>query len=259
MKFAIIVIVALYANCAYSVPHYDTRVVNGESAEVGQFPYQVQLVVTVPQGRALCGGSLISDQWVLTAGHCVEKASSFDVRLGAVKFSSDGNADGIVIKATKYIRHEKYNPLFAANDVALVQLPEKVTFSDTIQPVKISSGSDLFVGREVVVSGWGLQHDKGNVAEHLQYASLNVISNKECTQTFNPLVVKATTICAKGPQKQSPCQGDSGGPLVLADEGTLVGVVSFGHVLGCEQGFPGAFARITSFASWISQKTGIKV
>nr|AAN75001.1 late trypsin [Aedes polynesiensis] len=256
--FTSTVVFASLMALAAAFPSLDEgRVVNGQAATLGQFPFQVLLKVETHQGRALCGGSLLSDQWVLTAGHCTEGATSFEVTLGAVDFEDLSNDGRVVLTATEHYRHEKYNPMFATNDVAVVKLPKPVELNDRVQPVKLPSGSDNFTDRKVVVSGWGLQKNGGSVADKLQYAPLTVISNNECSKTYSPLVIKKTTLCAKGEHKESPCNGDSGGPLVLEGENVQVGVVSFGHAVGCEQGYPGAFARLTSFVDWIKQKTGL--
>ncbi|XP_062542074.1 collagenase-like [Armigeres subalbatus] len=236
----------------------DGRVVNGQTATLGQFPFQVLLKVNfVPGGSALCGGSLLSDQWVLTAGHCTEGASSFEVHLGAVDFDNKEDDGRVVLTATEYYRHENYDPLFATNDVAVVKLPQPVEFNDRVQPVKLPKGSDSFSDRKAVVSGWGLQKNGGKVAEKLQYAPLTVISNDECSKTFSALVIKPSTLCAEGEHAESPCNGDSGGPLVLEGGNVQVGVVSFGHAEGCELGYPVAFARLTSFVDWVKEKTGL--
>uniref|UniRef100_A0A182WCA2 Peptidase S1 domain-containing protein n=1 Tax=Anopheles minimus TaxID=112268 RepID=A0A182WCA2_9DIPT len=168
--------------------------------------------------------------------------------------SNDGR---LVLESTVFFKHEKYNPLFVANDVALVKLPEKVEFSERVQPVRLPTGKNDYAGEAVVVSGWGLTQTGGQVSQELQYATLQVITNSECQKTFSPLVVRKTTLCARGNEKESPCNGDSGGPLVLAEDKTLVGVVSFGHALGCERGFPAAFARVTAFRDWVNKHTGL--
>ncbi|XP_058463868.1 collagenase-like [Malaya genurostris] len=252
-----IVIVAFLAIDSASPAELPSRIVNGEAAVVGQFPYQVLLKIQLSQGRALCGGSLLSDQWILTAGHCVQGASSFEVTLGALDLVDNGNDGRVVLTATEYIRHDRYNPLFAVNDIAVIKLPTPIVLSDRIQPIKLPTNSDKFTGQKVVVSGWGLQKNGGNVAEKLQFAPLKVITNLECMRTYSPIVIRKSTLCARGEAKQSPCNGDSGGPLVLEGTNVLVGVVSFGHATGCELGSPAAFARVTSFADWIRKTTGL--
>ncbi|XP_058067244.1 collagenase-like [Anopheles bellator] len=254
--FACITILLAALGLAQAAP--GVRVVNGETAELGQFPYQVRLTLNLPFGkRAVCGGSLLSDEWVLTAAHCLQGVESVEVHLGAVDFNDNTDDGRLVLVSESFFHHDRYNPIFVVNDVGLVRLPEKVPFSERVQPVRRATGQEDFAGRLAVLSGWGLQENGGNVAEKLQFATLNVISNKECAKTYGPLLVKKTTLCARGEQKESPCNGDSGGPLVLVDDNTLVGVVSFGHATGCERGLPGAFARVTAFNDWINEKTGL--
>uniref|UniRef100_A0A182MC29 Peptidase S1 domain-containing protein n=1 Tax=Anopheles culicifacies TaxID=139723 RepID=A0A182MC29_9DIPT len=248
----------LVASVAFVQAAPGARVVNGETAALGQFPYQVRLTLNVGNGqRALCGGTLLNEEWVLTAGHCVQLAKSVEVHLGAVDFDDQTNDGRLVLESTEFFKHEKYNPLFVANDVALVKLPEKVEFSERVQPVRLPTGNSDYAGEAVVVSGWGLTQTGGQVSQELQYATLQVITNAECQKTFSPLVVRKSTLCARGDEKESPCNGDSGGPLVLAEDKTLVGVVSFGHALGCERGFPAAFARVTAFRDWVNKHTGL--
>uniref|UniRef100_A0A182Q608 Peptidase S1 domain-containing protein n=1 Tax=Anopheles farauti TaxID=69004 RepID=A0A182Q608_9DIPT len=252
MQPATIVCALALVACAQAAPG-SWRVVNGETAVLGQFPYQARLTLQLTNGqRATCGGSLLNEEWVLTASHCVQNVQSVEVHLGTTDF--DG---GKVLTSTEFFAHENYNPLFVVNDVALVKLPEPVEFSDNIQPVRLPTGSNNYADQPVVVSGWGLTQTGGQVSQTLQYATLQVITNSECQKTFSPLIIRKSTLCARGDEKESPCNGDSGGPLVLAEDKTLVGVVSFGHALGCDRGFPAAFARVTAFRDWVKKHTGV--
>ncbi|XP_055625898.1 collagenase-like [Toxorhynchites rutilus septentrionalis] len=237
----------------------ETRVVNGKDAKTGQFPYQALVIVHLANGQsALCGGSLLSSEWILTAGHCVEEAKSFNITLGSIALGSQNEDVGrIVLNSEEFIRHEDYNAGSASNDIAVIKLPEKVTFTDNIQPVKLASDKDSFARQKVIVSGFGQQKDGGNVAQNLQYAELEVITNTQCMLVYGPLAIKSSSICARGPNGESACHGDSGGPLVLEQDKTQVGVVSFGHLVGCEKSIPVVYARVTEFREWIKEKTGV--
>ncbi|XP_058829459.1 collagenase-like [Topomyia yanbarensis] len=236
----------------------ESRIINGEDAELGQFPYQAKLLIQTEQGRALCGGSLISEEWVLTAAHCVEDARSVEVTLGAVDLNDQGNDGRTVMNTKKYIIHPDYQAASASNDVAVVKLPESVPYSDRIQPVKLPTGHDDYNRRLALVSGWGKTRDRGGPAQKLQYTTLTVIRNDECSLFYGPGTIQPTTLCCRGENRRSTCNGDSGGPLVLKDDKTQIGVVSFGNVIGCEKMFPMGFARLTEFTDFIRETTGVE-
>ncbi|KAK7865647.1 hypothetical protein R5R35_006904 [Gryllus longicercus] len=237
-------------------PKYpDARIINGIQASRGQFPYQAALYLN---GRSFCGGSLISTRWVLTAAHCASGINSFTVYLGAQNLNA-ANEDGrLIIETTSKIVHPSYSSLLISNDVALVNLNQDVPLSNYIQTISLATGSNLFEGSASRVSGWGKTSDASNsVSPQLNYVDLTIIANSVCAQTYGTLIVRSSTICASGTEGRSTCNGDSGGPLIDQASGKQIGIVSFGSSAGCASGAPSAYARVTSFADWISSNSGI--
>ena len=55
--------------------------------------------------------------------------------------------------------------------------------------------------------------------------------------------------------------GDSGGCLGIfeGNELTLAGIVSYGSDKGCELGNPEVYTKVSSYLSWIHNKTGIQL
>jgi len=103
----------------------EPRIVGGQPAKRGQFPYQAGIVTA---SQAFCGGSLIGHKWVLTAGHCVHRAKSFTVTLGET--DRKANEPGRVIATTtKAILHENFSGSTVTHDIAILQLPQDVQYS----------------------------------------------------------------------------------------------------------------------------------
>lgn len=235
------------------------RIFNGHSSQPGQFPYIALLQINRLQSTTVCGGSLISTKWIITAAHCIHNAVHIDVHLGAHSLKDPTEPHRIVASVNGTIIHFGYIGVMALNDVGLIQLREAITLSNRIQIVRLPVGRDLYVSENVLASGWGRKYTQAsNHASILQWARLFVISNEVCMRSLSPLSVRDTVICAQGENSESVCAGDSGGPLVLEQDGrTIIGVTSFGHINGCHLGHPQGFTRVTSYVSWIRQHTGI--
>ncbi|XP_039435119.1 collagenase-like [Culex pipiens pallens] len=237
------------------------RIINGQQASPGQFPYQARLSMIfkpeVPPHPSSCGGSLISDRWILTAAHCLEDAESALVHLGSVEFNC---SRCLICLSSEFVVHENYQTIDGKtiNDVGLVKLPYVLEFNYYVQAIALARTDEDFLNQGVVVSGWGKTTDGPlEYSPFLQYVRMNVISNKLCVKTYFEEVIKHSTICAIGKDGRSGCQGDSGGPLVVSGQNPLlVGVVNFGSKHGCAVGFPSVFARVSEFVDWIEDKTG---
>lgn len=230
--------------CVYSVqslaPRLDGRVIGGEVVEIEQYPYQVSLQ---HNGAHICGATLISDRFVLTAAHCTDGTyeSELSVRLGS-SYHAQG---GVVVRVSKTNQHEDYDSDNMYNDITVLELTESVQYSAGIQPVRLTS-YDPSENSEVVISGWG--RTSGGNPSQLNAAIINVVNKQTCVENYKDINdVNDDMFCAAAPLKDA-CQGDSGGPLV--GNGQLVGVVSWGY--GCAQPqYPGVYTSVANMRDFI--------
>lgn len=220
-------------------------IVGGVEASVGEFPFIVSL-----HGRSghYCGGSLIADDWVLTAAHCMEGESAVKVVIGLHDQREPGNAEAIQSK--RIIVHPKYNSSKVDYDYALIQLQK----SSSYPPVALSN-VDLPGKAEILstVAGWGLTKETGGtLPRRLQKVDVPLVSRATCSKGY-PGQITERMICAGYEEGgKDSCQGDSGGPLVVTHRGEqiLVGIVSWGE--GCARAKKyGVYANVSNAISWI--------
>uniref|UniRef100_A0A1I8NW71 Peptidase S1 domain-containing protein n=1 Tax=Stomoxys calcitrans TaxID=35570 RepID=A0A1I8NW71_STOCA len=245
--------VAVFAlvSCAFgaSLPdELDGRIVNGVDTTIEKHPYQVSLQTT--SGSHFCGGSIINEDIIVTAAHCMQSytASQFKVRLGSTEYNKGGEL--VAVKAFRY--HEGYNSKTMVNDIAVIKLATPVKESSKIRYIALAEKTPA-TGTHAVVTGWGTKCYLTCVSlpKTLQEVEVDIVDEKACASSEYKYgsEIKPTMVCAYAVDKDA-CQGDSGGPLVA--EGKLVGVVSWGY--GCARsGYPGVYADVPSLRTWVEK------
>jgi secreted trypsin-like serine protease len=232
------------------------KIVGGQEARPYEFPWQVSVQST--GGSHYCGGSIINEQWIVTAAHCMvgEIPAGVEVVVG----EHDRTAISAVRqthRATAIFIHENYSSRTSENDIALIKTGTVITFSANIQPICAPDPANDYVYYKSQCSGWGSVNSGGVCCPAvLRYVTLNVTTNAFCDAVYTTYTIYPDMICATdntGMNERDSCQGDSGGPLSVKSAGgifSLIGIVSWG--IGCASGYPGVYARVPYFTAWVT-------
>lgn len=217
-----------------------TRIVGGRPARIEQVPWQIALY---NNGYFICGGSIISVHWVLTAAHCVEGGGSFAVRAG----SPYVNRRGQVRLARVVVISSGYNPNTVNHDIAMIRVRRRFRITRYVKPIALARHGRRLPQR-FFVSGWGTRSESGGAVNRLRGVTVRRVNRRKCRRKYkNTNPITKYMICAAAPGKDS-CQGDSGGPLVR--RGIQYGIVSFG--IGCARPrYPGVYTNIRRVNRWI--------
>ncbi|XP_076643765.1 trypsin-1-like isoform X2 [Halictus rubicundus] len=228
-------------------PLLDNRIVGGAPVNIKEHPHQLSLQTT----GHICGASIISSKWAVTAGHCVGSAPS----RYKLKAGNNNKDQGTVHTVKNIIRHPQYNSQTIDFDIALIEVNEPFVFSSTVKPVQLAN-AEPSTGKVVDITGWGALREGGATSPVLQKVSIPIVARKQCQELYGRAnSITARMICAGYTQGgKDSCQGDSGGPLTSG--GTLYGIVSWGY--GCARPkYPGVYTNVASLRSWIKQNSGV--
>lgn len=236
----------------------EAPIIGGSEAQPGAWPSAVALYRD-GSTRQICTGTIVADQWVLTAGHCLKSAMTGidSVVIGRHDLTS---AEGESIRVTQVLRHPGYRELntskVADNDIALLRL-ERPTLAPTAQLIDVAHHEAIVADADVTAVGWGLI----NMAlvkdtDVLREVTVPVITKDECAAAADGdygRLLSDNMICtgSRG-NHESICLGDSGGPLfmVMAGHPVQVGITSWGSCGTRNQ--PSVYTRLGNYLDWLS-------
>ncbi|CRK93251.1 CLUMA_CG006794, isoform A [Clunio marinus] len=249
--FLSLITLSFGASIANNNSERNVRIVGGEKAIEGQFPYMVSLRPSYTRHEHGCGGFIISSRWIGSVAHCminpIAKLLTLAV-VGTVRTS----VGGTFYRFAMWFNHPEYNIFERKNDIGVGRTRSTITFTPLIQPIPL--GSD-FVGAGVkaVISGWGTLDEPlpiGQFAEDLHWVTLTTITNEDCINLMIPEErhrIYDENICTYDGPGIGACNGDSGSPLTA--NGFVIGAVSW--ALPCARGTSEVYPRISSYRPWI--------
>nr|XP_041632818.1 serine protease grass-like [Drosophila kikkawai] len=231
----------------------DFRVSRGHRAKLGDTPW---MAVVSNQNDFLCGGTLITEKFVLTAAHCIYyNQDQLSVKLGVYHSScATRRCRGVKhYNIVRAIKHIDYNPEDSTNDIGLLELDSEVRYNNHIRPICIVTDDAINMNNinAFTAFGWG-KTETGQASEVLMAVRLFRRASEECHFELMHQV-REHQICA-GSATGDTCEGDSGGPLAFHDGERYiqVGIVSYGLKL-CNAS--GIYTDVTRYKDWIVTNT----
>jgi len=261
---------------AYANDTITLYIVGGVDSKALELPWQVYLEIDKNGSLFACGGTLITNTWVVTAAHCISGSDQVIVYSGAIDRTSSGNRSTNTV--SNLIIHPDYAQGNNIGDIALLKLSAPVALPAL--PIKLMNEElqndvdlefDNAATDNLVVSGWGLT--SANRLESINILQKTIVSGVDdasCAlnwHNWNDSINRDNYyICANGFERGS-CNGDSGGPLIWQDQSAksdddrgyrLAGVVSFGHADQCANYlYPDVYTEVGNYNNWITAQINV--
>lgn len=241
--------ISIAFGCKCGIESGSKRIIGGRVSRPLRYPWMAGILV---QDSTFCGGSLISDRFILTAAHCVANVSLSQIR---VTLGAHDVTDLIETRPplpVVDVIFMDYDPVSISNDYALIKLGSKIdlqTYAPVCLPIESKIPADVFV------TGWGLTNSKsrgGSMSQQLKEVDFILLSDRRCRREWSAFDHRLQ-ICA-GESGNAVCEGDSGGPLSARINGqvTQVGIVSYGDSdCSLQSNVPSIFMRTFPYVQQI--------
>ncbi|XP_077259579.1 trypsin 3A1 [Temnothorax americanus] len=222
------------------------KIIGGQSIDIKYRPFMLSLHNS---HGFLCGASILSRTWAITALHCLVPSTQYYVRAGSNKTDRGGSVHRVT---NIYVYNDTYHSWFSKlleHDIALFQVKPPFYFSRTVRSVRLPRSTHEISYDELLVCGWGYINNKKKenaktlMGVYVQHVPYEICVNATSSYAIH---VKDDYHLCYGTQGKDACFGDSGG--ALASKRTIYGVVSFGH--GCGK-VAGVYVKVSYYREWI--------
>ncbi|CAF4880545.1 unnamed protein product [Pieris macdunnoughi] len=253
MKVLFILSVFIITTCDASLT---SRIGGGSVGDIAKYPFAISLLRQ--QGevfRHQCGGTIISNNAILTAASCfftgsvVDDAFLWRARVG----SSYSNRLGLIHIIRRITTNPDFQQITRVHNVAVVRPTIPFTYGETVQAAYLAGGAySLPAAEGVQAIGWGVTSTNGVISSDLRETTIWVTDFATCVNRYSELNLTVTDnmLCAGwlGVGIRGQCEGDTGSPLL--HNNVVVGV--FSHSEGCASPrYPGVNTKVSSYSRWI--------
>ncbi|XP_074234692.1 coagulation factor X [Camelus bactrianus] len=231
------------------------RIVGGRDCKEGECPWQALLINEENEG--FCGGTILSERYVLTAAHCLHQAQRFKVRVGD-RDTEKEEGNEMVHEVEMTVKHSRFVRETYDFDIAVLKLRTPIRFRHNVAPAclpeKDWAEATLLTQKSGIVSGFGRTHERGRLSSTLKMLEVPYVDRSTCKLSSSFAITPNMFCAGYDAQPEDACQGDSGGPHVTRFRDTyfVTGIVSWGE--GCaRKGKYGVYTKVTNFLKWIER------
>lgn len=205
-----LIILAIFLLSTSQAFKIQPRIFNGIPSDRGQHPFYVFLEIDHDNSnKQECGGTLVGNQFVITAAHCVDGLKD-NVRMhfGVHETQNIVEVGRQILTAHRedIQVHPGFSRRYMKDDVAIIKLKQPIEFSRYVESVQFANECILDEFTDGITVGSGYQSTNGQLAEHLQWAPMSTVSKEECNAVFPFLRERSEIFCVASQDYRSVCK-----------------------------------------------------